>query len=288
MRVLVLVIVGGCGFSVTAGVAPDGGPNPDGAPFDGAAIDAPLVDDTDDDDDGILDVSDNCPLTANADQHDEDADLRGDRCDPCPQLANANTDGDGDKIGDACDPHPGTAGDVLVLFDGFPVDLSLPTGWTQIGGFNGDWGVSGDALRLDTQDMPHLLRYDAAAGHTTIDLLIDASLPGANVPSMTAIVDGDSALTTFSACSVLVNEQSRRVQTFASGAFTSHLATPGTVSVPGRHRIVATNEAASLLCNFPPGGGAATTLTSINRTNVGLRIRNLRVAIHYIAIYRSP
>ena len=36
----------------------------------------------DGDNDGVADVFDNCPSRANADQADEDADGRGDRCDP--------------------------------------------------------------------------------------------------------------------------------------------------------------------------------------------------------------
>jgi len=288
MRGLILVVASGCGFSVTAGVGADGGPTPDVIGVDAAMIDAPIVDDTDDDDDGILDIDDNCPLTANPDQHDEDADVRGDRCDPCPQLANADIDMDGDQIGDACDPHPTTPGDVLVVFDGFPVAVSLPTGWTQIGGFNGDWVVSGDTLRLDTHDTPHLLRYDAGAGRTTIDLAIDANLPGANVPSMTAIVDGDATLTTFSACSVLVTEQTRRLQTFANGSFSASADVPGTVTIPGLHRIVAKTDATGMACTFSPGAGMSASFAGGNRQSVGLRIRNLRVAIHYIAIYRSP
>ncbi|UCD28603.1 MAG: hypothetical protein JSV03_16230 [Planctomycetota bacterium] len=40
--------------------------------------------DSDYDNDGIADLSDNCPLTANADQNDEDSDGVGDVCDECP------------------------------------------------------------------------------------------------------------------------------------------------------------------------------------------------------------
>ena len=73
--------------------------------------------DVDDDDDGILDAKDNCPLAANFDQLDTDKDGQGDECDPdddndtipdevdnCPKVANPdvlNTDGDGQ--GNACD-----------------------------------------------------------------------------------------------------------------------------------------------------------------------------------------
>ena len=71
----------------------------------------------DSDGDGILDGTDNCPLTANTDQTDTDGDGQGDACDGdddgdgildgtdnCPLTANTDqTDTDGDGQGDACD-----------------------------------------------------------------------------------------------------------------------------------------------------------------------------------------
>src|SRR5262249_37451411 len=60
--------------------------------------------DTDDDNDGILDTSDNCPLKANHTQTDGDGDGDGDACDNCVSSANSNQlDTDGDGTGDACD-----------------------------------------------------------------------------------------------------------------------------------------------------------------------------------------
>jgi hypothetical protein len=93
-------------------------------------VDAKLVDDQDGD--GVLDVSDNCPAIANTAQLDIDADLLGDVCDPCsfqfsetfdrdmdgiapaadncPDAMNADQlDADGDGVGDDCDPNPSRA-----------------------------------------------------------------------------------------------------------------------------------------------------------------------------------
>ena len=53
--------------------------------------------DTDDDNDGILDTKDNCPLKENAAQDDYDGDLLGDACDP-------DDDDDGTKDTQDCDP----------------------------------------------------------------------------------------------------------------------------------------------------------------------------------------
>jgi len=73
--------------------------------------------DVDDDNDGVIDAVDNCPLIANEDQGDADGDKIGDACeddddddgildgaDNCPLVANSGqADQDNDGIGDACD-----------------------------------------------------------------------------------------------------------------------------------------------------------------------------------------
>ncbi|MBI2833263.1 MAG: Ig-like domain-containing protein [Acidobacteria bacterium] len=81
----------------------------------------------DGDGDGVLDSSDNCPVTANANQANTDGDALGDACDACPNDPANDTDGegecgnddncpadsngpqanaDGDALGDACDLCP--------------------------------------------------------------------------------------------------------------------------------------------------------------------------------------
>ncbi len=73
--------------------------------------------DADDDNDGILDVNDNCPLVANANQLDTDGDGIGNTCDDdddndgvldgfdnCPLTYNPDqNDRDNDGLGDVCD-----------------------------------------------------------------------------------------------------------------------------------------------------------------------------------------
>jgi len=91
--------------------------NQEGVIIDDFIISAQDLDDEDDDNDGILDVNDNCPNIANADQADADNDGIGDVCDEdddndgilndldnCPLVSNADQlDTDGDGEGDACD-----------------------------------------------------------------------------------------------------------------------------------------------------------------------------------------
>jgi hypothetical protein len=74
----------------------------------------------DTDGDGVPDLTDTCPLVANAGQADADRDGRGTPCDNCPSVANAaQQDADGNGTGDACQD-----GDQ----DGFPVSVDCDDG----------------------------------------------------------------------------------------------------------------------------------------------------------------
>ena len=73
-----------------------------GAPVQFAFGTFVLLPDTDAD--GISDVSDNCPLVANANQLNSDSDALGDSCDNCDFAANiTQADVDLDTVGDVCD-----------------------------------------------------------------------------------------------------------------------------------------------------------------------------------------
>lgn len=102
--------------------------NQEGVVIDDFVIEGTPVDDDDDDNDGVLDVDDNCPLTSNADQLDTDGDGMGDVCDEdddndgvldvndnCPLTSNADqADSDGDGIGDVCEDPNDLDGDGIV------------------------------------------------------------------------------------------------------------------------------------------------------------------------------
>ncbi|HSA59372.1 MAG TPA: choice-of-anchor Q domain-containing protein [bacterium] len=101
---------GSCEPTDQNGVARPQGDNCDLGAVEVSAAVGP-VDDEDDDDDGVLDVDDNCPADANADQADADGDGVGDACDNCVDDDNADqADADADGIGDACDTDGGGSG----------------------------------------------------------------------------------------------------------------------------------------------------------------------------------
>src|SRR5262245_50288272 len=118
------------------------------APPDMLVIDTPS---NDPDGDGVRDPNDNCPTTANADQHDEDGDAVGDRCDNCPTVGNGNQQNTGetgagqaaDGAGDACDPFPTRPGNDLLFFDMFNGDDPL---WRSSPPGLGVWIVGSDAV----------------------------------------------------------------------------------------------------------------------------------------------
>lgn len=113
-------VVGHCSFG-GSGIDARGNdaPGPDGPASD---VDA----------DGIANAMDNCPMTANADQGNEDGDPLGDKCDPCPiDPANPPVDPDNDGVSDSCDPRPTTAGDTILVFEGF--HAGVPSNWQVVG-----------------------------------------------------------------------------------------------------------------------------------------------------------
>jgi hypothetical protein len=78
--------------------------DPDGTQDRTSTGEAWVISNADIDGDGVRNLDDNCPETANADQEDADGDGLGDACDNCPNDANEDqVDSDLDGTGDVCD-----------------------------------------------------------------------------------------------------------------------------------------------------------------------------------------
>ena len=111
------------------------------------------------DGDGIANGKDFCEHQAGG-AHDEDNDGIGDDCDPCPiAKPPATPDSDGDAVDAPCDPDPDTAGDQILLFDGF--NDALGSAWTAT--TPGAWVVQGGELVVSNIPSQDYLRTNVAA-----------------------------------------------------------------------------------------------------------------------------
>ena len=106
----------------------------------------------DTDGDGLINMIDHCPDGPGG-MYDEDQDGIGDDCDKCPiAKPPAVPDPDGDDVDSPCDPDSDTPGDKILLFDGFN-GATLGSNWAPDQTSIGAWTIEGGELvvRLPTQ-----------------------------------------------------------------------------------------------------------------------------------------
>jgi hypothetical protein len=155
-----VLVLGGCSFHSSA--KPGGDDDGTTMPDAGSAMGSSAPGDSDGD--GVADATDNCPNTANPDQHDHDGDGRGDVCDVCPHIVDAGGDADGDGVGDACDPRPTEAGDRIALFEGF---YTLPSWMAVVGGA---WTIDGGDLHEADTTMQHQLAAGLSINNAFVEV----------------------------------------------------------------------------------------------------------------------
>lgn len=292
IRALVLVVCAGCTY------APQANAPTDGTPTDAPVDMEPEIDgnpNLDTDDDTVNDAEDNCRLIANPDQHDEDADSRGDACDLCPHIVSVVADADADGVGDECDPHPAIGGDQLVFFDGFGSGTNVPAGWTVVPSLTeGEWTVGSDNLNIAvTNSIDRFILFDTVAPHTTIDFVVEtAAAAGAGAATVTsAVLDSDAGAQNFWACSARVDGALFAIQQRAAGVFTSFVTQTPAPVLPDTYRMLGRVETNAESCFIQAIGSAHQmnhTGTTSGSGRVGIRVRDMAATIRYIAVYTSP
>jgi hypothetical protein len=285
-----LVFVG-CTFSLST--EPVTG---DAAVIDGRMIDGPP---DDIDADGVKNTADNCPAVANPMQFDEDGDMRGDECDPCPQLGTGadHADGDGDTIGNACDPRPGTAGDELAYWNGFhTASATLPEEIVMIHGTAARWSIAGGFLvfaRLDDDwGMPAV---DVLKTAHTVDTFFEITAEFAGTASAAGVAADIAANDTDGYDCQARLDNDRREMWRRNPAAPDGWSSLGGVGAPtpmDSYRVILERTANDSSCTTTRLGQVSVPLGSLDdtrgNTRAGLFARNVDVRFKYIAVYTSP
>lgn len=251
-----------------------------------AAVDAPaVVPPIDTDGDGVLDVDDNCPFVANADQADEDGDHVGDACDPCPPFADV-TDTDQDGVPDACDPNPTVAGDTIVTFVGF---RAAPAGWTS----TGDVTVSGGkAVMLGTETTAATLVTAAnAAQHSTIIAsftLTGITSTGLNLGSVSVIDQQQPSSDDSVSCqlSELSGGGQALLRIFDTAASTTVNAAPHAFASGGTYVLELQRDGTSYTCGSTNPDLQITGADQLSAAvhNIGLRVKGASARFQWVMV----
>jgi hypothetical protein len=119
----------------------------------------------------LPDAPSNCLPT----EHDEDGDLTPDRCDLCPQIAEAGGDADTDGVGDLCDPQPEEKNRRLAFFpfDSVSGEIALFTEGS------GSWTLDQDRLVITgAANGDYIARFNAAERSVIIETRVTLTFTG--------------------------------------------------------------------------------------------------------------
>jgi hypothetical protein len=240
--------------------------------------------------DGVLDDVDNCPDVANPKQTDEDNDLVGDACDPCPPLQD-NEDNDGDGVGDACDPNPGAAGDKLVAFVGFTDPL--PQGWSSSGTFmmNNGEGVliAGDsATSLVSMASPPTARVEVRAS-----LVVDViTASGLNLGSVNLIDRMQPNTDSSIACQLsgLADGTQEQLRLFDASAAAVIVGSPHAFGPAAPLELKLQRSGTSYTCSAtsPATAVAGAATFSPAAPRIGVRVRGAAARFRWLMLVTSP
>jgi hypothetical protein len=250
------------------------GPTPDTLPSS----------DGDGDGDSILDAVDNCPATPNPMQFNEDLDRFGDVCDPCPADGDDNPpDADGDGVGDACDPRPTTAGDRIVIFEGF--HAGMPSGWDVAGA----WTITNDAAGVDAPmaTVAWLTTpFAASAAETVTASVAVGTAPHTGTTGVTNMHQAGADSGTY--CSLYVYNGFVPSPGLALALFdaSNYAVTAYEMTVGSTYRISLRRENNSYACAATTTGANASTSRNFNLSAVGagLRVAGAAARFHWLMI----
>jgi hypothetical protein len=279
-------------------------------------IDATLV--ADQDGDGVLDVSDNCPAIANTAQLDIDADLVGDACDPCsfqfsetfdrdmdgiapstdncPDALNANqTDADADGVGDLCDPNSSRA-DRLRCFGDLVTNVGVA--WPIADPWKYFSTAGGYIFHQPAAAMPFWLGANAS-GLDATQLAVrigiaSPSPPAVDVKLATGVAVGAADQSAFTACELVavMTDSSVHLQLSDANGPLGEAALPFTTThLTLAYRVIATGV--ELECIAHDGDGARqslvrTSVAAFDPAVVYLTATNSTAAFRSIVVYEIP
>jgi len=231
----------------------------------------------DEDGDGVFDVCDNCPATANFDQAD---------------TTEEDMHAFADRVGDACDLRPGLGGDTLVRLYTFAVETQASE-WSGSG-----FSISGDALNANASAQWSRVRTSTGDGLVALAQIASLSL---DVDTELAIELDGAAGGGGTSCVLLrrVDETDALIARDSSGVIMTQLLAPGILPADPFTLIAWRNivlvegvRVARLICRMIRDGKtteATLTLTDdLVSGQVSLSTTNAAVAISSLSVYSSP